>query len=129
MDATLNHTAARVYIHDYGAVAPRAQALMDDPDLPFAVLRDAVLATPALSEFGGNREVAALYLRLSAGDVTLAFALARYGMTAEEVHRAAVGLDRYCLAWVAIPGDDRKEPCWHTLTDSGACPNERAHRC
>lgn len=126
MTATFTPTAARVYNHDYEAVAPQALALMDDPDLPFPVLRDAVLATPALSEFGGNREVATLYLRLSAGEVSLAFALARYGMSTGEVQRAACGLDHYCLAYV--PAEVHNEPCWHPLTDSGACPNVQAHR-
>lgn len=118
---------ARTYDREDDKVTERALTLIDHPAMTFSVLRDAVFATPALTDFGGNREVAAQYLRLTAGEVSLAYALARYGLTAEEVELAAAGRHRYCLAWVPIPGDDRKQPCWHRLTDSGACPNAVGH--
>ena len=127
MDAsTQTSTAAREPDRDDDRVAQRAMDLVNDPRMTFAVLRDAVFATPALGEFGGNREIAAQYLRLTAGEVSMAFALARYGLTAAEVDLAATGRHRYCLAWVPIPGDDRKQPCWHLLTNSGACLNRNS---
>lgn len=118
---------ARTYDHDDDRVAKRAMDLIDHPQMTFSVLRDAVMVTPALTDFGGNRSIAAEYVRLTSGEVSLAFALARYGLTAEEIELAATGRHRYCLAWGPIPGDDRKRPCWHRLTDSGACPNAGGH--
>lgn len=123
----LTSTAAREVDRDYDRVTDRAMALVDDPGMTFPVLRDAVLATPALTEFGGNREVATMYLRMTAGEISLAYALARFGLTAAEVTRAASGQDRYCTRYVPIPDDDRKQSCWHPLTDSGACPNAGGH--
>ena len=128
MTASLTQTtAARRFNHDYDSKAVLGMTLVDDPDLTFPVLMKAVTSTPALTTFAGNRGLALEYVRLSAGEVSLAFALAAYGLTAAEVVRAATGQDRYCLAWVPIPGDDRKVPCWHLLTDSGGCPNAGGH--
>lgn len=123
--STAQTSAARHINHDHDDVTERATVLMDDPDLTFPVLMAAVTHTPALTTFAGNRPQALEYVRLTAGEVSLAYALASYGMTSQEIQRAASGQDRYCTARVPT-GDGRKVPCWHLLS-SGGCPNLRGH--